>query len=315
MKIINAIPNCGLVVLANTGMLQVYNSLAKDLVVLMILFFLIIALLMICAFIDDIRTLIIEVKQQKAKVRQQKAKRQKVEAERQKVEAERQRVEAERQSAELEIQENLRPYCDRLIDNFWNDFLSGNENLEVLTARLKFYLEGSGYKNWYAEFFVPVSEKLKKCRRPQPLKNDQTAKMEENVKITAGYRLLFNGIFLTSEQCRILSRYPDVKEIRGKELEKLCRKLAEKMPEFAEFRETEDGADTPASLELDDFYAFLGLTPQTLTAESLKKAYRLKAVSCHPDKNPTAAAAADFQKLQEAYTALTIELNKTAKAV
>ena len=315
MKIINAIPNCGLVVLASTGMLQLLPSLIKGLVVLITLFFICIALLMICAFIDDIRTLIIEVKQQKAKVRQQKAKRQKVEAERQKVEAERQRVEAERQSAELEIQENLRPYCDRLIDNFWNDFLSGNENLVVLTARLKFYLEGSGYKNWYAEFFVPVSEKLKKCRRPQPLKNDQTAKMEENVKITAGYRLLFNGIFLTSEQCRILSQYPDVKEIRGKELEKLCRKLAEKMPEFAEFRETEDGADTPASPELDDFYAFLGLTPQTLTAESLKKAYRLKAVSCHPDKNPTAAAAADFQKLQEAYAALTIELNKTAKAV
>lgn len=298
MKIINAIPNCGLVVLANTGMLQVYNSLAKDLVVLMILFFLIIVLLGIkyVLFTDEIGSLIIKVKQKK-------------------VEAERQRVEAERQRAELEIQENLRPYCDRLIDNFWNDFLSGNENLEVLTARLKFYLEGSGYKNWYAEFFVPVSEKLKKCRRPQPLKNDQTAKMEENVKITAGYRLLFNGIFLTSEQCRILSQYPEVKEIRGKELEKLCRKLAEKMPEFAEFRETEDGADTPASPELDDFYAFLGLTPQTLTAESLKKAYRLKAVSCHPDKNPTAAAAADFQKLQEAYAALTIELNKTAKAV
>ncbi len=305
MKIINAIPNCGLVVLANTGMLQVYNSLAKDLVVLMILFFLIIVLLGIkyVLFTDEIGSLIIKVKQKK------------VEAERQRVEAERQKVEAERQRAELEIQENLRPYCDRLIDNFWNDFLSGNENLEVLTARLKFYLEGSGYKNWYAEFFVPVSEKLKKCRRPQPLKNDQTAKMEENVKITAGYRLLFNGIFLTSEQCRILSRYPEVKEIRGKELEKLCRKLAEKMPEFAEFRETEDGADTPASPELDDFYAFLGLTPQTLTAESLKKAYRLKAVSCHPDKNPTAAAAADFQKLQEAYAALTIELNKTAKAV
>lgn len=305
MKIINAIPNCGLVVLANTGMLQIYNSLAKDLVVLMILFFLIIVLLGIkyVLFTDEIGSLIIKVKQKK------------VEAERQRVEAERQKVEAERQRAELEIQENLRPYCDRLIDNFWNDFLSGNENLEVLTARLKFYLEGSGYKNWYAEFFVPVSEKLKKCRRPQPLKNDQTAKMEENVKITAGYRLLFNGIFLTSEQCRILSRYPEVKEIRGKELEKLCRKLAEKMPEFAEFRETEDGADTPVSPELDDFYAFLGLTPQTLTAESLKKAYRLKAVSCHPDKNPTAAAAADFQKLQEAYTALTIELNKTAKAV
>lgn len=312
MKIINAIPNCGLVVLANTGMLQVYNSLAKDLVVLMILFFLIIVLLGIkyVLFTDEIGSLIIKVKQKKVE-----AERQRVEAERQRVEAERQRVEAERQRAELEIQENLRPYCDRLIDNFWNDFLSGNENLEVLTARLKFCLEGSGYKNWYAEFFVPVSEKLKKCRRPQPLKNDQTAKMEENVKITAGYRLLFNGIFLTSEQCRILSRYPDVKEIRGKELEKLCRKLAEKMPEFAEFRETEDGADTPASPELDDFYAFLGLTPQTLTAESLKKAYRLKAVSCHPDKNPTAAAAADFQKLQEAYAALTIELNKTAKAV
>ena len=312
MKIINAIPNCGLVVLANTGMLQVYNSLAKDLVVLMILFFLIIVLLGIkyVLFTDEIGSLIIKVKQKKVE-----AERQRVEAERQRVEAERQKVEAERQRAELEIQENLRPYCDRLIDNFWNDFLSGNENLEVLTARLKFYLEGSGYKNWYAEFFVPVSEKLKKCRRPQPLKNDQTAKMEENVKITAGYRLLFNGIFLTSAQRRILSQYPEVKEIRGKELEKLCRKLAEKMPEFAEFRETEDGADTPASPELDDFYAFLGLTPQTLTAESLKKAYRLKAVSCHPDKNPTAAAAADFQKLQEAYAALTIELNKTAKAV
>ena len=158
MKIINAIPNCGLVVLASTGMLQLLPSLIKGLVVLITLFFICIALLMICAFIDDIRTLIIEVKQQKAKVRQQKAKRQKVEAERQKVEAERQRVEAERQSAELEIQENLRPYCDRLIDNFWNDFLSGNENLEVLTARLKFYLVCSVYNNWYAEFFVPVIE-------------------------------------------------------------------------------------------------------------------------------------------------------------
>ena len=51
-------------------------------------------------------------------------------------------------------------------------------------------------------------------------------------------------------------------------------------------------------------YETLGVTPQS-TAEEVKKAYRAKAFSLHPDRNPGDAGAADrFKTVQEAYDTL-----------
>ena len=50
-----------------------------------------------------------------------------------------------------------------------------------------------------------------------------------------------------------------------------------------------------------DHYAVLGLTSKCSEAD-IKKAYRAKARSCHPDKNPDDPnAAKKFMKIKEAY--------------
>lgn len=52
-----------------------------------------------------------------------------------------------------------------------------------------------------------------------------------------------------------------------------------------------------------DHYAKLGLAPDA-APESIKAAYRKKAAQYHPDKNPSADAAARFREVQEAYEVL-----------
>jgi len=55
---------------------------------------------------------------------------------------------------------------------------------------------------------------------------------------------------------------------------------------------------------MKDYYSTLGL-PRTATAEEIKKAYRKKALECHPDRNPNdPKAAEEFKRVSEAYEAL-----------
>lgn len=55
---------------------------------------------------------------------------------------------------------------------------------------------------------------------------------------------------------------------------------------------------------MNDYYSTLGLS-RTATAEEIKKAYRKKALECHPDRNPNdPKAAEEFKRVSEAYEAL-----------
>lgn len=54
---------------------------------------------------------------------------------------------------------------------------------------------------------------------------------------------------------------------------------------------------------MNDHYAALGLASAATEAE-IKKAFRQKASSLHPDKNPSPDAAAQFRAVQEAYEVL-----------
>ena len=61
-----------------------------------------------------------------------------------------------------------------------------------------------------------------------------------------------------------------------------------------------------------DLYLLLGIDPDANQAV-IKKAYRKKALSCHPDKNPDNPKAADlFSQLSEALAVLTDEKAKAA---
>lgn len=50
-------------------------------------------------------------------------------------------------------------------------------------------------------------------------------------------------------------------------------------------------------------YEIVGV-PKSSTAEELKKAYRVRALQCHPDKDPSPEAKLNFQKLSLAYNIL-----------
>ena len=61
-----------------------------------------------------------------------------------------------------------------------------------------------------------------------------------------------------------------------------------------------------------DLYLLLGVDPDA-DESTIKKAYRKKALTCHPDKNPDNPKAAElFHQLSEALAVLTDEKAKTA---
>jgi curved DNA-binding protein CbpA len=64
--------------------------------------------------------------------------------------------------------------------------------------------------------------------------------------------------------------------------------------------------------EFVDWYAFLGVAREA-TAKEVGRAYRRKALECHPDKRPgDAQAARDFERLQKCYELLADELARKA---
>jgi DnaJ-class molecular chaperone len=62
---------------------------------------------------------------------------------------------------------------------------------------------------------------------------------------------------------------------------------------------------------VQDHYARLGVSA-TATTALIKAAYRKKAAQYHPDKNPSADAAARFREIQEAYEVLCDEQRRKA---
>ena len=54
---------------------------------------------------------------------------------------------------------------------------------------------------------------------------------------------------------------------------------------------------------MQDYYRILGVL-HTASAPELKNAYRKKASTLHPDRNPSLQAHGDFQLLQKAYEVL-----------
>nr|AAH65618.1 Dnajc17 protein [Danio rerio] len=70
-------------------------------------------------------------------------------------------------------------------------------------------------------------------------------------------------------------------------------------------------ATTKELLEMD-LYALLGVE-STSTEKQIKKAYRQRALSCHPDKNPDNPKAAElFHQLSQALEVLTDAAAKAA---
>jgi curved DNA-binding protein CbpA len=59
-----------------------------------------------------------------------------------------------------------------------------------------------------------------------------------------------------------------------------------------------------------DYYALLGVAPDA-SADVIKAAYRKKAAQYHPDRNPSADAAARFREVQEAYEVLSDTVRRT----
>jgi curved DNA-binding protein CbpA len=55
---------------------------------------------------------------------------------------------------------------------------------------------------------------------------------------------------------------------------------------------------------MKDWYAILGVAKNS-TQDEIKAAYRKKAFECHPDRNPSAQASAQFIEVHNAYQALT----------
>ena len=74
------------------------------------------------------------------------------------------------------------------------------------------------------------------------------------------------------------------------------------------YQESQTVSSYTDGINLDAYYRIFGLTPETLTAESLKKAYRSLCLQYHPDRNKQPDAAVKFDKVQRVYETLQREL-------
>ena len=226
-------------------------------------------------------------------------------------EQQRARVEAERKKQEeLKQQEYLR-FCEELVTKFWNDYLDSSEKTSLLLKRLKVALQNSGYQNWKKEFYDVVAKRTQENVRP-PKEQRQTANSEGFSEEFGGIRINFNGIFVTSEQCRILSKDKKATLLGSEELIVYCRKLAETMPEFRDFLSGKVVRTTQVQNNVNEAYELFGLTFETLTEVSLKQAYRYLSQLYHLDKNQNAKAKEMFQKVQSYHAFLEQELRRKA---
>lgn len=78
--------------------------------------------------------------------------------------------------------------------------------------------------------------------------------------------------------------------------------------EQSDYRKNSYQRKTACGINLDAYYRIFGLTPETLTPQSIKKAYRDLCLKYHPDRNRQPDAAAKFDKVQRVYVVLQKEL-------
>ena len=149
-------------------------------------------------------------------------------------------------------------------------------------------------------------------------------------------KVFFQGIWVTQQQLSYLVNFSKVSGMQGKKLRDFLSNLGKTNPLFADFTQearqkekekakrysysqtkqnqgyrtgTASGSQ-PQSSSVNSFYQMFGLTPETLTTESLKSAYRELVKKYHPDKNKTPDAAEKFQRVQRCYKYLKGELHR-----
>lgn len=149
-------------------------------------------------------------------------------------------------------------------------------------------------------------------------------------------KVFFQGIWVTQQQLSYLVNFSEISGMRGDKLRDFLSNLGKSNPLFADFAEearqkekekakrysysqtkqnqgyrtgTASGSQ-PQSSSVNSFYQMFGLTPETLTTESLKSAYRELVKKYHPDKNKTPDAAEKFQRVQRCYKYLKGELHR-----
>ena len=223
----------------------------------------------------------------------------------------RKKVETEVKKQAAEKQAESYRLCEKLTESFWKDFWNGAE-LSILVNRIEFALQNSGYKGWKEEFFDVIGEKIMEIPEQFIHNREKLNGSEQGFDIDnlGDIRINFNGLFVTAAQYHILSCNAKAQSLCKEDLLVLCRKLAEKMPEFANFKEEHSIQLYVATKSTNEAYALFGLTFETLTETSLKQAYRRLAQMYHPDKNKEAYAAAIFQKVQKYHTYLKSELRR-----
>lgn len=89
-------------------------------------------------------------------------------------------------------------------------------------------------------------------------------------------------------------------------VDELNRESADEQQRF--YQEDQTVSPYTDGINLDAYYRIFGLTPETLTAENLKKAYRSLCLRYHPDRNKQPDAAVKFDKVQRVYETLQREL-------
>ena len=151
-------------------------------------------------------------------------------------------------------------------------------------------------------------------------------------------KVFFQGIWVTQQQLSYLVNFSKVSGMQGKKLRDFLSNLGKTNPLFADFTQEAENSQKekekakrysysqtkqnqgyrtgtasgsqPQSSSVNSFYQMFGLTPETLTTESLKSAYRELVKKYHPDKNKTPDAAEKFQRVQRCYKYLKGELHR-----
>lgn len=153
-------------------------------------------------------------------------------------------------------------------------------------------------------------------------------------------KVFFQGIWVTQQQLSYLANFSEISSMQGNKLRDFLSNLGRTNPLFADFtqeaensqkekekakwdsysqtkqnhgyRTTSANTGQTQRANINSFYQMFGLTPETLTSESLKRAYRELVKKYHPDKNKEPDAAEKFQRVQKCYEYLQGELRRKA---
>ncbi len=221
-----------------------------------------------------------------------------------KMQKQRAKIEEERLRQEALKQQELFKNCEKYVNEFWRDFMDSSEETSVLLARLRLKLEKSGYKKWRRDFYANVKKKANKYQRSLQEQRQNSSAEETDFDNFGDLLIDFRGVFVTPAQYQILSKISKARNLSRAQVLKLCRKLAKTNPEFASFKEVRDIQPYVRAEETNEAFRLFGLTAETLTAESLRQAYRRLVQKYHPDRNREPNAVVMFQKVQRYYAYL-----------